>query len=470
MRLFEFLILVLDLIALLVLNLRLRSKPEWFRFLPSVIVGILIVHLVVEHYRWQMVPAYLLTGAFFLLTLPGMLKGTESQPGNRGLAILGGGLEVVGWVAAVALSILLPVPRLPTPPGPDAVGSVVYDWVDTSRDEAYSTDPTDKREVMVQIWYPTQPPPGAQTIPLIDHWDVAGPAIAQFLSLPSFAVDHFSLVRTHTYAETPIKTAGAPYPVVIYSHGYLGYRTASFNQMEALASSGYIVVALDHTYSAIFTVFSDGRVVLNTPAVLPPGDQQARETLEATHAADVRFVMNQLEALNSGALDKRFAGRFNLQRVGLVGISTGGGAIVWVCSLDPRCKSGIAMDGWFEPLPETVISEPLRQPFMFMQSETKMWEVDNQPRLEKLYQGVGADAYHLKFAGVLHRDFGDYPLVTPLSGLLPERGSLNGERTVQITDAYLLAYFNKYLKGQPSPLLTGPSPDYPEVQFESHSP
>ena len=468
MRLFEILILVLNLIALLVLILPIRPRPGWFRFLPSVIVAILLVHWVVERYRWQMAPAYLLTGALFLLTLPGLLKGTERPPGNRGLAILGGGLAVLGWAIAAALPILLPVPQLPEPPGPEAVGSVVYDWIDPARAESYSADPSDKRELVVQIWYPTQPPPGAQTVPLIDHWDVAGPAIAQFLGLPSFAVDHFSLVRTHTYAETPIKTAGAPYPVVIYSHGYLSYHTASFNQMEALASSGYIVVAIDHTYSAMFTVFSDGRAVLNTPSVLPPGDQRARETLEATHAADIRFVMDQLEALNSGALDKRFAGQFNLQRVGLVGISTGGGAIVWVCDLDPRCQAGIAMDGWFEPLPETVISEPLQQPFMFMQSETRMWKGDNQARLEALYQEAGADAYHLKLAGVLHQDFGDYPLVTPLSGLLAERGSLDGERTVQIVAAYLLAFFDKYLKAQPAPLLNGPSPDYREVQIESH--
>ena len=108
---------------------------------------------------------------------------------------------------------------------------------------------------------------------------------------------------------------------------------------------------------------------------------------------------------------------------------------------------------------------------MFMQSETQMWKMDNLARLDALYQGVNAPAFHLRLAGVLHADFGDYPLLSPLSApLMYERGTLNGERTLHVVDAYILAFFNQYLKNQPSPLLNGPTPDYPEVQFESHSP
>ena len=188
-------------------------------------------------------------------------------------------------------------------------------------------------------------------------------------------------------------------------------------------------------------------------------------------SADQRFVLDQLQLLNAGRLDLRFAGKLDLQRIGLMGLSLGGGAIVWTCSVDVRCKAGLAMDGWYEPLPQTVLAAPLRQPFMFMQSETTMWKMDNLARLGRLYQNVAAPAYHLKFAGVLHDDFSDYPLLTPLSApLMHERGTLKGDRTVSMIDAYMLAYFDQYLKQRPSPLLNGPSPDYPEAQFESHAP
>lgn len=474
MRTIESLIILLNLIALVTVYIPLRPQLRWVRFLPVVTVCLTLLHLIVEQYRWQMVLLYVLTAALFLLTVRNVLKGANNRPARGALAFAAGGFAFLWWLVAATLPIVLPVPRLPAPVGPYAVGSVLYDWTDTTRAETYSSDLNARRELMVQIWYPAQPAAGAQTIPFLDNFDVALPAFADFIKVPSFALDHLRLVRTHTYGDAPLRNDGAPYPIVISSHGYTGYRTEAFNQMEALASSGYIAIAIDHTYAAAFTVFSNGRVVLNDPAMLPPagrnelGDQEAREKLEATLVADERFVMDQLHLLNAGKMDSRFAGKFDLQRIGLTGVSLGGGAIVWTCHIDVRCKAALPQDGWYEPLPVTVVSEPLRQPFMFMQSETNMWKIDNLGRLDKLYQGVNAPAFHLKLAGVLHNDFGDYPLLTPLSGLMPERGTLDGERTLQVVDAYMLAFFNEYLKNQPSPLLNGPSPDYPGVQFAAH--
>ncbi len=106
--------------------------------------------------------------------------------------------------------------------------------------------------------------------------------------------------------------------------------------------------------------------------------------------------------------------------------------------------------------------------FMFMQSDTKSWRGNNLSRLDTLYRGVNAPAFHLKLAGVLHNDFGDYPLLSPLSALLPERGKLKGKRTLHIVNTYTLAFFDRYLKNQPSSLLNGSSIDYPEVDFKSH--
>lgn len=475
MRSLEIVILLLNLIALFMVYIPLNPSLRWVRFLPTGIVVITLVHLIVEQYRWQMVLSYGLTTALFLFTLPSLLKNTDPAPARGVLAFLAGGFGLLWWLVAAVLPIILPVPRLPTPPGPYAVGSVLYDWTDMTRVETYSSDPNTKREVMAQIWYPAQPNANAKTIPLIDNPDAALPVLAGALKLPSFALDHIRLVQTHTYGDVPIRNDGAPYPVVIVSHGYTGYRNEAFNQMEALASAGYIALAIDHPYAAQFTVFADGRVALNDPKILPPtgrnqpGDQELREKLEGVVSADQRFVLDQLQLLNAGKLDSRFAGKLDLQRIGVMGLSLGGGATVWTCKIETRCKVGLAMDGWYEPIPQKILVEPLRQPFMFMQSETHLWKMDNNARLDQLYANVNAPAYHLKFANVLHQDFSDYPLLTLLSApLVYERGTLNGERTVQIVDTYIVAFFDKYLKNQPSPLLNGPSRDYPEVQFKSH--
>lgn len=475
MRPLETLLFITLSLTLLEPQLSWPTKPRWLRFTALLAVIVALLHLGLEGERWQMLPVYLLVALLVVLNINRMRSATSqpsTQPTQR--TYFGLALQLL-LVALLAIpSILFPVPRLPALNGPYQVGTVSYDFTDSTRPELYTADPNDSREIMVQIWYPATPAPDAQTGPWMDRLDVVGPTIATYLNLPAFFLDHLALVRTNSYPEAPLATAEARYPVVIYSHGWNGFRTINTNQMEALASNGYIAVSIDHTYGAMVTVFSDGRVALNNPDALPSDApaavyQKASEILEATYAADVRFVMDQLEQLNQGELDGRFTGKFDLERIGLFGHSTGGGAIVLACSLDPRCKAGLGMDAWVVPLPQSVLPQSPAQPFMFMSSE--VWGAEkNPPRLEEIYAGLPNTGYHLTIAGTRHYDFVMIPLLTPLAPALKLKGPLEGNRTLQIVTDYLIAFFDQQLKGQTRPLLNGPAPDYPEVQFESRQP
>src|SRR4051794_30920723 len=117
MRTIETLIILLNLIALLMLYIPLRSQHRWLRFLPVVVVSLTLVHLIVEQYHWQMVLSYLLTAALFVLSLPGLLKGAHNPPARGALGVVAGAFGFLWWLIAAALPIILPVPRLPTPPG-----------------------------------------------------------------------------------------------------------------------------------------------------------------------------------------------------------------------------------------------------------------------------------------------------------------------------------------------------------------
>ena len=198
MRPLEILIVLLNLAALLMVYMPSRFQQRWFKFLPAAIVGITLAHLLLEQYRWQMVLAYLMTAVLFLRALPSLVRNSGMTAARGAWAVIAGGFACIWWLVALALPIILPVPHVPTPPGPYAVGSVLYDWTDLTRAEIYSSDPQAKREVMVQIWYPAQPDAAATPMPLMDHLDVALPALAQSLGLPSFALDHLRLITTHT--------------------------------------------------------------------------------------------------------------------------------------------------------------------------------------------------------------------------------------------------------------------------------
>lgn len=469
MRPLEIAILALLPLALLEPLLSARLAPRWRALLPSLLLLLIGAHLLAEGYRWQMLLAYLLAALLWLLALPRLLR-ERAPAARRPWRALGLGLlAVLASLAAAAPPLIFPVPRLPAPGGPFRVGTVSIGFVDMARDEAYTDAPGDKREIMVQIWYPAEPAAGAQPAEWMRRLDVAAPAIARYLELPSFMLDHAALVRTNAVEGAPL-AGTARYPVVVYSHGWNGFRAINTNQMEALASHGYVAVGIDHTYGALVTVLADGRVALNNPAALPddaPDDvyQHASEQLEATYAADVEFVLDQLARLDAGAVDPRFAGRLDLGRIGLFGHSTGGGAIALVCSRDPRCKAGLGMDAWVVPVPKTVIPGPLRQPFLFMRSE--IWaSAKNQARLEEIYSQLAGPGYRLTIMGTRHFDFTLMPLFSPLAAQLGLKGPLEGRRTLQIITDYLLAFFDTHLKSQSSGLLDGPAAGYPEVRFE----
>ena len=65
-----------------------------------------------------------------------------------------------------------------------------------------------------------------------------------------------------------------------------------------------------------------------------------------------------------------------------------------------------------------------------------------------------------------HFDFVAVPAISPLAPYLGVKGPLPARRVMEINAMYLVAFFDKHLRGEAVSLLDGPSPAYPEVQFE----
>jgi predicted dienelactone hydrolase len=53
-------------------------------------------------------------------------------------------------------------------------------------------------------------------------------------------------VYGHAIADAPPATDGAPYPLVVTSHAFDGFRQMLFYMAEHLASHGFVVIAADH--------------------------------------------------------------------------------------------------------------------------------------------------------------------------------------------------------------------------------
>jgi hypothetical protein len=143
----------------------------------------------------------------------------------------------------------------------------------------------------------------------------------------------------------------------------------------------------------------------------------------------------------------------------------GGTTSAQLCLRDSRCKAGANMDG---NLVETnVLTRPLSVPYLFFRCDDSP---DGPPddRLPFFNEQV-TNAYWVKLSSTVHGNFSDPGLIvdsaslrtvwgTPVSGQL-----LPPARVSQIVRAYLLSFFNKFLRGEDDHLLDGPSPAYREV-------
>ena len=90
--------------------------------------------------------------------MAGLLLALSALPPVRTVTVLRwlGRLGLVGIAAAaIGVWILPAVPTLPQPDGRYAVATQVYRWTDAARDEPHTADPTDRRSVIAQAWYPT---------------------------------------------------------------------------------------------------------------------------------------------------------------------------------------------------------------------------------------------------------------------------------------------------------------------------
>ena len=434
---------------------------------------IVITHARVEGMRWQMYPLYAITGILFLMSLPTYLR--AAKPGETTLAVnrpsVGITIASLGLLAvATALPILLPVPSLPTPGGPYAIGTRAYELIDTSREEIYASIPGQPRRIMVQVWYPAVPPPlNSAPAPWLPEAAANAPLLSGFFNLPNFFFSHVALAKTHSYNDLPVLSGGR-YPVLVFSHGWDGFRQQSTYQMEELASRGYIVLAPDYAYGALVTRYPNGDVAYNNPAALPkdvPPDQYeiAARKLVAQWSDDIGYTLDYFAAQNADA-NSPFYQALNLEKVGAFGHSTGGGATIQFCATDPHCKAGFTEDAFVRPLAIATLENGTTQPFFYLFSEA--WPFARNIELfDQYYSHVPLENHVAVLMGTAHYDFSDLPAFSPLAAAMGLKGPLNGARVQKIINTYLVAFFDQTLKGSASPLLTGPSPDYPELQWRA---
>lgn len=439
-----------------------HPRPLMIRFLPAVALLCTSIHFVVEGYRWQMIPLYVLTS---ILGVSALVR-TKSA---WGLKPFGSYLTLVLVAVSTALPILLPVPSIPAPSGPYKVGTRIYELIDASRRELYSGK-DEPRRFQIQVWYPAEPSLSDKQAHWMNHAEVYSHSIStNLLKLPPFFLDHLALVKLPAYKDSKVATSSG-FPIILFSHGWKGFSAQNTGQALQLASHGYVVVTVQHTYGAIVTVFDDGTVAPNNPSALPsgaPDDEYdvAAQKLAHQWAGDLRYALDFMTE-QGGDSNSPFYKALNLSLVGVYGHSTGGGAAIQFCATDARCKALFGMDPFMRPVSTEILESGVIQPAFFMFSQVWHDDVNSlnnrqfEPFFEKSHAAMGA----VYIEGTAHYDFSDLPLLSPLAPVLGLKGPINGERVTKIVDDYLLSFFDFTLKGDDSDLLNTTYVKYNEVK------
>ena len=376
-------------------------------------------------------------------------------------------------------------PSLPKPSGNYSVGTTSYYFIDPEREEIYTEDPDDKRELMVKVWYPSKKVSAGKRTPYVNE---------------SSTVDNpFEIIATNSIINAPVAQTESMYPVLLFSHGFASLPEFNTINAEELASQGYVVVSMNHTYDSNVSIFPDGRVITtsqlfnlviedqlknldNSQAFMGSKAEEMLKQNVGVRVKDAQFVLDKLEEINGKDPLGLLTGKLDLNRVGIFGHSLGGATAVQTLLEDKRFKAGINLDGG---LFINGVDKSLSQPLMFMNSE--VWGTGNtsEPRFQKLiklrksfFQNLQSDGYDVMIRGTGHYYFSDLAVAIAQlknAGLpLGDLGQLENlidaynpnpidpERATRIINDYIVAFFNRYLKNRESPLLTGSSL-YPEA-------
>lgn len=429
------------------------SKGKIVNFLSFTGFGLLMGHILFDVTNWQMFPLYFFIAmSGTVTTIELLMRKNNRIPYNnkKKIAIIG----ITAIVISGLLMIIFPVYEIPAPEGEFSIGTFTFELTDPERIEKYgdSTEGSDTlRRIRVQAWYPSDDVSGYERAAWLQDGIKLSRSLAKEMKLPFFALDHTTDFLSNTYLGAPISNQKDNYPVIILSHGWMGFRNLHNDFAELLASNGFIVLGIDHTYGAQMTVFEDDFAAEVDKKALPnrestPDFIKYANRLVLTYAGDVKLVLNALESINNGGYTRIINGELDLSLIGLMGHSTGGGADVSVALSDDRVKAIFGMDAWVEPLGMDHMTSGLSMPALFLRSE--QWEGGiNDDYLIPLVQSSN-EAQLIQIDGTTHIDFTMSTMFSSLTGIIGFTGELDRELSASIQHDYALEFFNQALKKQ----------------------
>ena len=258
------------------------------------------------------------------------------------------------------------------------------------------------------------------------------------------------------------------FPLVVFSHGAFGYRGSNLSTYKNLASNGYVVCSIDHSYHSFFAQHMDGSRTfvnmdfLNDAVNITNGVYADKTAYEKTHewlalrAADMNFILDEILHNESGKLPMGISSRIDSDKIGLFGHSLGGATAAQLGRMRTDVDAVAVIDGTmfseetaFENGRVKLTENPYPVPLLNLYNEDHY----NDAQQEGLaYSNLSASAhaaqaYDVVIRGSGHLNFTDLPLFSPALASMLGIGSVDSRYCIDTMNNIVLAFFNHTLKG-----------------------
>ena len=343
-------------------------------------------------------------------------------------------------------SVFIPLRNLPNPDGQYIVGTDVIILEDENRFETFTKKTDDYRKIIVQIWYPATEPSDS-IYPYLDYKDLKIPYIAKRLEVSEKIINRVNSIQANGYYRA--KPKNNEFPVIIFSHGLGGNRIQNTANIESLASNGYVVFSIEHTYDSNITVFND-TTFAEFDSYLP--DNVTIEEFYNTRipqikirSNDISFIIDKIISLKSQG---HYIGRISdINLIGVFGHSFGGGTVAVSSFIDNRIDACIALDGWFEPIPPYIIDKGINIPFLYIGQLQQNWTSApyNEIQLLSFHDNNQNDSFVIEVHNTKHMDYSDIPYLTKWGRLMGLSGKDAKNITLDLNNT-ITHFFDTYLK------------------------
>lgn len=259
------------------------------------------------------------------------------------------------------------------------------------------------------------------------------------------------------------------FPFIVFSHGGLGVKSSNLSLYNELASHGYVVVSIDHTYHSFFTSDEKGKTTWIDLGYMqqmlgenPLKDKQQSfdyyKTWMKTRMDDTNFVIDRVILHSiSNALENPYKS-IDTTKIGVMGHSLGGSTALGIGRVRMDVQAIVALESPFLYDIEGINNDgfifndqeyPI--PVLNIYSDSSWSLLDKRPQYATNHaylSDANPNIFNEYIHGIGHLSLTDFSLTSPILTQFIDRqpSTIPPQEALQLINELCLDFFNKHLK------------------------